>query len=172
MQQPGELSRDEAVDLIRTTDVTALGRRAYRKKQEESGGSVYYLTGPSTAVQVNEARDDGAVDVLVEYGGEPGEEVVEELEEVMELGPGVVRCVEVRPLERTTAYDDLRVVGVTRLYLDGVGVRVSSEVGSKLAQTALEFGADDVGYAGDYEYDVELLIDEAGFTPVRRAPAP
>lgn len=158
------------MELIRTTDVAALGRHAYQRKEEVSGDEVYYLREPSTAVPPEEAEGDARVDVVVGYGSEPGRAVVEQLESVKELGRGVVRCVEVRPTERTTAYDDLRAVGVARLYLDGVGVRVSSEVGSKLAQTALEFGADDVGYADEYEYDVELLIEEAGFTPVERDP--
>lgn len=172
MDQPGDqVSRDGAAELIGTHDVASLGRKAYRRKQEVSGDTVYYLAEPTEPVPPGrgETQIDGeGLDVLVEYGAEPGTEVLDRFEEVRELNRGGgVRCVELVPTDRTTAYDDLRVVGVARLYLDGVGVRVSSEVGSKLVQTALEFGADDVGYMGEYD-DVELLIGEAGFTPVER----
>lgn len=180
MQSPGDtISKARAMELIRTSDITSLGIHAYEKKQRVSGDKVYYLSKPSSREPISlerqrENHSNGVeTDVVISYGSDPDNDVIEALEEVKDLQneAGGVRCVEVVPTETTTAYDDLRVVGVSRLYLDGVdNIRVSSGLEGKLVQTALEFGADDIGFEGDYEHSAELLISEAGFTPLEREP--
>ena len=129
-------------------------------------------------------RDDGfeeyrgaesPVDVAVVYGDEP-DAFAERLAEVKELTQDCqVRAVSLVPDGRTTAYTDLKAVAATRLYLDVVGVRVAREdVGEKLAQTSLAYGANDLGFLNGgeedkEEFDAELAAREAGFTPVDRA---
>ena len=111
------------------------------------------------------------VDVAVVYGD--GEEAFSErLEELDGVSEDVaVRAVSLVPDGRTTAYTDLKAVAAARLCLDVPGVRVArEEVGEKLAQTALAYGANDIGFVGgDDDFDPELAAREAGFTPVDRA---
>ena len=111
------------------------------------------------------------VDVSVVYGD--GEEAFgERLGEVDGVSEDVsVRAVSLVPDGRTTAYTDLKAVAAARLCIDVPGVRVArEEVGEKLAQTALAYGANDIGFVGgDDDFDPELAAREAGFTPVDRA---
>ncbi|MDY6779175.1 MAG: hypothetical protein SV760_01225, partial [Halobacteria archaeon] len=125
------------------------------------------------------AHDAGlTTDVTVTYSHDDEKEVAESFEAVRDLDneTGGVRTVVLVPDTEmsevegpTTAYQDLRVVSAARLYFDDLNIRVSREdVTDKLAQTALEFGADDVGFVEEGEFDVELVIREAGFEPVKR----
>ncbi len=118
-----------------------------------------------------EAWDAGVpTDYAVAYGDrEPGE-VAEELKEVHDVD-GDLRCVEMVPVGRTTAYRDLAAAATARLMFDDVHVRLDRrKVGDKLAQTALEFGVDDVGFveSEDEVRDVELLAGDLDFTAVER----
>lgn len=119
-------------------------------------------------------RDAGApVDVGVVYG-DGAEAFAERLDGVHQLSEDVdVRAVTLISDGRTTAYTDLKAVAAARLCLDVSGVRVArDEVGNKLAQTALAYGANDLGFVDtEEEFDAELAAREAGFTPVDRAEA-
>jgi hypothetical protein len=111
------------------------------------------------------------VDIAVTYGDD-AEGFAEGLAEVREVSADTeVRAVTLVPDGRTTAFTDLKAVAVARLYLDVLGVRVArDEVGDKLAQTALAYGANDLGFVGENDdFDPELTAREAGFTPVDRA---
>jgi hypothetical protein len=113
-------------------------------------------------------------DVAVSYGDG---ELVERLTGVRELASERdVRCVTLHPTEDepvTTAYTDLKAVSVTRLFLpteDVSLVRVPhNEVGEKLAQTALEYGTNDLGFMRDKdEKELALIGREAGLEPIER----
>jgi len=113
-------------------------------------------------------------DIAVVYGDGS---VVERLTDVHELAPdGQMRGVTLHPEENepiTTAYTDLKTVAVTRLFLspeDVPLIRVArDEVGDKLAQTALEYGANDLGFVGEGDENPELISREIGLEPVERA---
>lgn len=109
-------------------------------------------------------------DYAIGYGDRDAEDVAEELQRLRDAD-GDLRSVELAPMERTTAYRDLAAAATARLLFDDVHVRLDRrKVGDKLAQTALEFGVDDVGFVEDEEggRDVELLAGDLNFTAVER----
>ncbi len=72
---------------------------------------------------------------------------------------------------RSTAYRDLWVVVLARIYLDAVEfIRLDRRsVDGKLAQTSMEYGVNDLGFMDWFdEFDVDLVIREAGFEAVNR----
>ena len=79
-----------------------------------------------------------------------------------------------RALDGVTAVERLKMLAVTRMYLDGVEHVQSVQTGSglKVLQTALRFGADDaeirVPQPGITEQDLRRVIRDAGFRPVER----
>jgi len=216
------LSTEDAVSLVDTDDVNALGGEARSSARRVTGDRVYHgsltpaeeatggayaevrLTerdaveasavdvfvggrdaalgaGDGAADAYREAAETGVpVDVGVLYPGTDGagsaEVLAKRLGLVDELAreDGVeARAVTLYPEGRTTAYTDLKAVAAARLCLDIVGVRVAREDGGpKLAQTALAYGANDLGFVDtDEGFDAELAAREAGFTAVDRAEA-
>jgi cyclic dehypoxanthinyl futalosine synthase len=79
-----------------------------------------------------------------------------------------------RELDGVTAVERLKMLAITRMYLDNIGHLQSAQVGSglKLLQTGLRFGADDAEISlpqrGTTEQDLRRVIRDAGFTPVER----
>jgi len=200
--EAGAAKPDDVDDLLDTDNVNSLGDRAREKTRRLTGDRVYYgrlsspeeVTGEGYAeVRLSErGRVNGAVDAFVgerddrfdDYreAGAPVDAAVvygdgalaDRLDEVRNLSDGSeVRAVALVPDGRTTAFTDLKAVAATRLYLDVTGVRVArEEVGDKLAQTALAYGANDLGFVDEDDgFDAELAAREAGFTPVDRADA-
>lgn len=202
----GPIDPDEARELLATSDVAALGRRADARRRRAHGDVVRYgpapedgrssteeghvemiaddavapeeldddvdavVAGPGWTLDDHEALHDAGVptDVAVTYSG--GTDDVDALVAVRGLARRTdgVRTVAPTPEEpQSTAYDDLRVLAVARLLLDDdVHVRVDRDaVGAKCAQTALAYGADDLGFAGTGEFDVELIAREVGDEP-------
>lgn len=131
-----------------------------------------FVGGVDDDLDLHEQAWDAGVptDYSVGYGDRDSREVAEELIGLRGSG-GDLRCLELSPLGRTTAYRDLAAAATARLLFDDVHVRLDRrKVGEKIAQTALEFGVDDVGFVGDEDEvrDVELLAGDLGFTAVER----
>ncbi len=191
---------EDAGDLLETDDVNALGDAAREKARRLTGDRVYYgrLSSPDETEGYAELRlrDRGIVseDDANVFVGEPDDEfdayrevdvpvdvavvygdgnLLGRLDAVDDLSAdSEVRAVSLVPDGRTTAFTDLKAVAAARLCLDVVGVRVSrAEVGDKLAQTALAYGTNDLGFVDGEGFDPELAAREAGFTPVNRADA-
>lgn len=79
-----------------------------------------------------------------------------------------------RELDGVTAVERLKMIAITRMYLDNVEHLQSSQTGAglKVLQTALRFGADDaeirIPQPGITEQDLRRVIRDAGFRPVER----
>ena len=80
----------------------------------------------------------------------------------------------VAPHSEGTAAEYLKILALTRIYLDNVPhVQVSWREGLKVAQIALRFGANDINGAEAHcsrapEEDIRRLIRDAGFVPKQR----
>lgn len=158
---PGEVKHDGYVEvrLSERDDVNVSAVDAFVGAPDDTFGDYRSARAP--------------VDVAVVYG-EDADAFAERLAEVRELSDDVtVRAVTLVPDGRTTAFTDLKAVAAARLCLDVFGVRVArEEVGDKLAQTALAYGANDLGFVDEDDgFDAELTAREAGFAPVDRAEA-
>jgi 2-iminoacetate synthase ThiH len=204
----GPIDPDEARELLATSDVAALGRRADARRRRAHGDVVRYgpepdgdraatdgghvellardrvvdpgdleddvdivVAGRSWSVADHESLHDAGVttDAAVVYGEDRGATAAS-LADLAALAERTGRLGSVTPVpsdERSTAYDDLRAIAVARLALPAtVHVRVDrGAVGAKCAQTALAYGADDLGFAGTGEFDVELIAREVGDEP-------
>lgn len=79
-----------------------------------------------------------------------------------------------RELDGVTAVERLKMLAITRMYLDNIPHLRSIQTGAglKVLQTALKFGADDaelrVPNSGATEQDLRRVIRDAGFQPVER----
>lgn len=79
-----------------------------------------------------------------------------------------------RELDGATAVERLKMLSVTRMFLDNVDHAQSGQAGAglKVLQTGLRFGANDaelrVGQPGVTEQDLRRVIRDAGFRPVER----
>jgi cyclic dehypoxanthinyl futalosine synthase len=79
-----------------------------------------------------------------------------------------------RELDGVTAVERLKMLAITRMYLDNIEHLQSAQAGSglKLLQMGLRFGADDTEISlpqrGTTEQDLRRVIRDAGFTPVER----
>lgn len=79
-----------------------------------------------------------------------------------------------RELDGVTAVERLKMLAITRMYLDNIPHLRSIQTGAglKVLQTALKFGADDaelrVPNSGGTEQDLRRVIRDSGFQPVER----
>ena len=79
-----------------------------------------------------------------------------------------------RELDGVTAVERLKMLAITRMYLDNIPHLRSIQTGAglKVLQTALKFGADDaelrVPNTGATEQDLRRVIRDAGFQPIER----
>jgi cyclic dehypoxanthinyl futalosine synthase len=79
-----------------------------------------------------------------------------------------------RELDGVTAVERLKMIAITRMFLDNIPHLRSIQTGAglKVLQTALRFGADDAEicapHAGATEQDLRRVIRDAGFQPVER----
>lgn len=179
----GDAARAKTCSL--TGDRVYYGRLFSPQEAAEGGYTEMYLSDRGVVEdgavdafvgQITDSSDDyrevdAPVDVAVVYGDDGLSERLKEVRDLSEEAE--VRAVTLVPDGRTTAFTDLKAVAATRLCLDVTGVRVSrDDVGDKLAQTALAYGANDLGFVDEEEgFDPELAAREAGYTPVDRADA-
>jgi cyclic dehypoxanthinyl futalosine synthase len=79
-----------------------------------------------------------------------------------------------RELDGVTAVERLKMLAITRMYLDDIDHVQSAPAGAglKVLQTALRFGADDaeirIQQPGINEQDIRRVIRDAGFQPIER----
>jgi len=116
--------------------------------------------------------------------GESLEERLDFLEAIRRLQDqtgGFVACLPLgldapggRELDGVTAVERLKMMAITRMYLDNIPHLRSIQTGAglKVLQTALRFGADDaelrLPLSGATEQDLRRIIRGAGFQPVER----
>jgi cyclic dehypoxanthinyl futalosine synthase len=114
-----------------------------------------------------------AVKVMDFSAEEPLDHMVARLEALKEMGSEPVLAV--MPRSNGTAVEYLKIVALTRIYLENVlHIQASWQAaGLKLGQVALRFGANDVngaeaGKLRATEEDFRRIIRDAGFVPKRR----
>jgi 2-iminoacetate synthase ThiH len=156
--------RQQALEYFRNNDLIALGMAADQiRGRFHPEGVVSYSMEPAI----------DAVKVLDFSADEPIEQIVARLEAFKELGSDQV--VAVMPRSNGTAVEYLKIVALTRIYLESIPhIQASWQAaGLKLGQVALRFGANDVngaeaGKLRATEEDFRRIIRDAGFNPKLR----
>ena len=158
-------TRLKALDYYYSDDLIALGMAADQvRKQFHPEGQVSYSMGATNEM----------VKTLAFGAQEPVESVVSQLEAVRNAQEQSNRWLAVLPRSGGTGVEHLKILALTRIYLDNVlHVQASWQAGLKLGQVALRFGANDINgaEAGDLratEEDIRRIIRDAGFVPKQR----
>ena len=158
------ITRQQALEYFRADDLLALGMAADQlRKRFHPENLVSYSMEPA----------EHAVMTLDFAAQEPLEQIVSRLENAAKMTEGGVLAV--MPRSRGTAAEHLKVLALTRIYLDVPHVQASWQAGLKLGQVALRFGANDIngaeaGSLRATEEDIRRIIRDAGFTPKQRDP--
>jgi cyclic dehypoxanthinyl futalosine synthase len=155
------ITQRQALEFFESDDLIALGMAAdqIRKELHPEGLVSYCMEPPEAGAQV------------VEFGAqEPIEQIVSRLETIRKDGGPLA----VMPRSEGTGVEHLKIVALTRIYLDKVPhIQASWQSGLKVGQVALRFGANDISgaEAGSFratEEDIRRIIRDAGFVPKRR----
>jgi 2-iminoacetate synthase ThiH len=164
------MTKEQALDFFEGDDLIALGMGAdgVRKRHHPEG-----LVSYSMQATADGGAQDGIV-TLVFRAEESLEQIVRRLEAVRQQQEesGDIRAV--MPRSEGTAMEHLKVVALTRIYLDNVPhVQASWQSGLKVGQVALRFGANDIngaeaGSLRATEEDIRRIIRDAGFVPKQR----
>lgn len=156
----------QAIDLLESDDLTGLGLAANAMRQKihpERVVSYHFHTLP---------HDERASTTLPQ--DETAEQFVSRLERLREAQTESQFVAAVLPRCSGTAVEYLKRVAVARLFLENVPhIQTSSDVGLKVCQIALTFGADDISGEGNErrrptEEQLRRLIRDAGFVPKQR----
>ncbi len=199
------ISRDQALECLKSDDLIGLGMEAdaVRRRLHPEGVATYVagcaaesvpaLTAPTAKAEwiaVHHAahvRGERTTAQVIFGAGETLEQRVDMLEVARNLQeetggfaafvPIAARASNGRQLDSVTAVERLKMLAVSRMYLDNIenvqadGV-ASGIDGLKVLQTALRFGANDVGAAdarqGRSEEDLRRIIRDAGLRPAER----
>lgn len=162
------MASGEAIELLRSDDLTGIGMAAHGMRQRlHPEGIVSYAS---------EAMQDGnaAWATIMFPAGETAQGRVARLEQLRAEQEGSRALLAVTPQLAGTAAEYLKVLAVTRLYLENIShIQTSWSVGMKICQIALHFGADDiVGLENERrqptEEQLRRLIRDAGFIPKQR----
>ncbi len=155
------ITQRQALEFFKSEDLIALGMAAdeVRKQLHPEGLVSYCVEPPQDAAQ------------MLEFGAqEPVEQIVSRLEAIRKDSGRLA----VMPRSEGTAVEHLKIVALTRIYLDNVPhVQASLQSGLKVGQVALRFGANDIsgaeaGSLRATEEDIRRIIRDAGFVPKRR----
>ena len=157
------MTSQSMADLWHSEDLIEVGMQAdsLRTKLHPYGIVTYCLGPPETATPTYFP--------LVVTPGESLNELIEQFEQARELH---LPAVQPRFNATVTGTEYLKLVALSRLYLEDIASIQAAPpvVGLKVAQLALRFGADDLG-STDAERSEEAfrsLIRDAGLTPKRR----
>lgn len=162
------ITRQQALELFAGDDLIALGMAAdeTRKRLHPEGLVSYSM----------EQGIQDAVLTLTFAAQEPMEQIVSRLDAVRQSQIDGRGLLAVMPRSNGTAVEHLKIVALTRIYLDNVPhVQASWQGGLKIGQVALRFGANDLngteaGTLHASEEDLRRVIRGAGFTPKQRDP--
>ena len=154
------ISNAEALELLASNDLIAVGEQADMvRKRLHPEGIVSFTT---------ELTRDLALTAELLVTGE-----TDDLDRLLVFRErNGLRSVLVRGQNGTTATEYLRALGVARIFLDHVAnIEIDcGQLGLKVGQLALRFGANDLGVVGPQhsEERFRALIREAGFLPKKR----
>ncbi len=174
------MTHDEALSLLRSTDLVGIGFRADAlRKQLHPEPVVSYALNAGSGRPSGEAEDQIArLELTPQSTPEERLQLLDELRKQQEA-TGRFLCFTVIAQGDVTASEYMKVLAVSRLYLDNI-LHAQIPVGAmdtKLAQVAVRFGANDLGAVnledkGDSkavtEEQVRRLIRDAGLMPKQR----
>ena len=175
------LTQDEALALLRSTDLVGIGFRAdaLRKRLHPEPVVSYALnTGHGRPWEESEGDETATLDLAAQSSAEAYLHQLEKLRKQQEA-TGHLLCFTVLAHADVTASEYMKVLAVARLFLDNIPhaqVPVAA-MDTKLAQVAVRFGANDMGsvdlQSGEdrkavTEEQVRRLIRDAGLTPKQR----
>jgi len=151
------ITRQQALEMFESNDLIGLGMAADEVRRElHPEGLVTYCLEPG-----------GAVTTLDFAAQESLDRIVGKLE-------STAGCAAVMPRSEGTGAEYLKILSLTRIYLDHVPhIQASWQAGSKMGQIALRFGADDINGAETgglraTEEEIRRMIRDAGFIPKQR----
>lgn len=165
------ISRQQAIDLLESNDLIAIALEAdtLRKRLHPEPIVTYCLdsengSSPSVIAPVPFSASDTA------------DQHVDRLETIRHMQETRGDLAAVFPYFNGTAAEYLKLVAISRIYLDNVShIQTSWTQGLKICQIALRFGADDMSAAlsGESgrpvpEEEIRCLIRDAGFIPKQR----
>ncbi len=160
------ITREAAVDMFQSDDLIAIGMEAdaARKKLHPELIVSYSMEA--------EPEFTGAIAAVNFADGQTIEQRLNELETLRRVQEETGKFVAVNPSFTGTAVEYLKMLAISRIYLDNILHVQSSPLsaGSKVCQIALRFGANDLGAVGKGPPEEELrrLIRDAGFIPKQR----
>lgn len=160
------ITRQQALELFGSDDLLALGMAADQtRKRLHPDGLVSYCMEPGS---------EGSVLTLSFPAQASLEQIASQLDAVFQSQMKGSGLVAVMPRSQGTAVEHLKIVALTRIYLDNVPhVQASWQGGLKIGQVALRFGANDLngaeaGTLHASEEDLRRIIRDAGFVPKQR----
>jgi len=167
------LDRDDAVRLMNSQDILALGTMANIIRERKNGHQTYYsLKGPSNEIVITDAT--------MLYGNlKSREEQIDHLLQLRALQDQTNEFLSFTPLScdpedkeleetmgsrTSTGLEDLKALAISRILLDNfVHIKASSLIlGLKLTQVSLAFGADYIVGNGVSKKAMIHLIQKAG----------
>lgn len=159
-------TRQQALEYFESDDLIALGMAADAvRKQFHPEATVSYSLEPAAP---------GTTTALSFEAQASLPQIVERLEAARAEQERSGNWLAVLPRSQGTGVEHLKIVALTRIYLDNVPhVQTSGHSGWKLAQVSLRFGADDVtdvetGGPRLSEENLRRIIRDAGFIPKER----
>ena len=161
------ITPQQALEYFNSDDLIALGMAADQMRRE---------LHPERLVSYSMDDADRTVMTLGFEAQEPVHQVTARLETIRQLQHEGAGLMAVMPRSQGTAAEHLKILALTRLYLDNVPhIQASWQGGLKVGQVALRFGADDIngaepGRLRATEEDIRRIIREAGFVPKERDP--
>lgn len=174
------MTHDEALILLRSTDLVGIGFRADAlRKQLHPEPVVSYALNTAGNRPFEDVEDQIAkLELTPQSTAEEHLHLLEEVRKQQEAS-GRFLCFTVVAQGDVTASEYMKVLAISRLYLDNIfhaQIPVAA-MDTKLAQVAIRFGANDLGVvdldnSGDRkavtEEQVRRLIRDAGLTPKQR----
>jgi cyclic dehypoxanthinyl futalosine synthase len=174
------MTHDEALTLLRSTDLVGIGFRAdaLRKQLHPEPVASYALNTQDNGPSANVEDQTAKLQLTPQSTPEQRLSSLDALRTQQEA-TGQFLCFTVIAHGDVTASEYMKVLAISRLYLDNIfhaQIPVAS-MDTKLAQVAIRFGANDLGAVtledtGDRkavtEEQVRRLIRDAGLTPKQR----
>ncbi|MGA8027201.1 MAG: hypothetical protein WB992_08635 [Bryobacteraceae bacterium] len=154
------ITQKQATDILRSDDLIGLAMEAdaVRKRLHPAGIVSYALEDECVP----------SIAALDFRHGESLEERIGKLSRVRRAQEETGCFVAVNPCVDGTAAEYLKILALSRIYLDNVPNVQTSWVtaGAKVCQIALRFGANDI--VGPTEQELRRVIRDAGFIPKQR----
>jgi 2-iminoacetate synthase ThiH len=156
------VTQRDALELLESEDLIALGMRAHAKRQALHPAEIVTY---SFIEAVRVPADDGAAVRVVFDPQSPSFDPLEESKDAEAIVPVCV--------PGTTAAEYLKFLAVCRLYRNNGHIQLDADwLGLKVAQVALRFGANDFGDrkpgSATPEEEIRRVIRDAGFVPKKR----